>query len=142
MNGPEVERLTVRVSALYTRYARAVDDEDIDALRSLVTDDVAITRGAETEEGVEAFLRVYRAHFDNQIPLCQHAISNVSVGPSRRGLRSQAYFRALFFESERTRFVVGRYDDNLIDVDGALLVAHKRNVVQRVVELPAAAILG
>ena len=61
--------LGARSAELYYTYARAVDEADLDTLRSIVTDDVLITRGDNpTEQGVEKFLDVYRAHNALQRP--------------------------------------------------------------------------
>jgi hypothetical protein len=130
----EIER---RVARLYAEYARAVDDGDLVTLRAMVADDVAITRGGETFPGVEEFMAVYQGVVDAGVP-CQHAVTGLLVdATSGGGLRVRAYFRALFFDAPGTRLVVGRYDDDLVEVDGHLRFAHKRNLVERVVALPA-----
>jgi hypothetical protein len=131
--------LTARCTLLYHRYAWAVDEHDLDALRALVTPDVRMTRADGTRTGVEAFLEVYRAFAAEAIPRSTHVISNVVAhrGPSDK-IQTHAYFEATMFETERTRIIAGRYDDVHVDQDGTLLLAHKVIRVDRVLYLPAA----
>lgn len=129
-----------RVARLYAEYARAVDDGDLAALRAMVIDDVAITRGGETFPGAEEFMAVYRGVVDAGVP-CQHSVTGLLVDAAASGgLRARAYFRALFFDVDETRLVVGRYDDELVEADGRLRFTHKRNLVERIVALPASTI--
>jgi 3-phenylpropionate/cinnamic acid dioxygenase small subunit len=129
--------LAARSAQLYYIYARAVDEGDLDTLRSIVTDDVRVTRGDHpTEQGVEAFLDVYRAHNALRIPVCKHVVSNVLAEPDGAEIRTHAYFQATFLEQERTRVVIGLYDDVHVECDGQLKLAHKKIRVQRVLELP------
>lgn len=131
-----------RVRALYARYAEAVDAGDIAALRAQVVEDVVITRPGEQSEGVEAFLDVYRQVVAQGVPLAQHAVTNVVAERDGDRIEARACFRALFFDADGTRLVVGRYVDDLVDVAGELRFAHKRNHVQRVLTLPAATVVG
>jgi hypothetical protein len=131
--------LGARSARLYARYARAVDDGDLEALRALVTDDVGVTRGdLPPESGVEAFLDVYRAHNAMRIPVCRHVVTNVLAERDGAVIRTSAYFQATMFETGRTRVVTGTYADDHVERDGDLLIAHKRISVDRVVHLPAA----
>lgn len=131
--------LAVRAADVYYRYARAVDQGDLDALRGLVTDDIKITRGANpTEQGLEAFLDVYRAHNAQQIPVCKHVISNVVAERVGAEVVTGAYFEATFLTDEETRVIIGSYDDVQVEVDGRLMLAHKKISVQRVLHLPPA----
>ncbi|MGZ4199359.1 MAG: nuclear transport factor 2 family protein [Thermoleophilia bacterium] len=130
--------LAARSAQLYYTYARAVDEGDLDTLRSIVTEDVQVTRGDHpTEQGVEAFLDVYRAHNALRIPVCKHVVTNVLAEPDGDGIRTHAYFQATFLELERTRVIIGVYDDVHVERDGELKLAHKKITVQRVLELPA-----
>lgn len=129
--------LEARVQRFYAAYAGAVDRADEGALRALATDDVAITRGGATERGLEGFLGVYRAHWAQGIPLCQHSVTNIAATSSRGRVRATAYFRAIFFDAAETRMAVGWYEDDLVDGPVGLRVTHKRNHVQRVLTLPA-----
>lgn len=134
--------LAARSAQVYYTYARAVDEGDLDTLRSLVTDDVRITRGDHpTEQGVEAFLDVYRAHNALGIPVCKHVVTNVLA--DRRGdeVVTHAYFQATMLEEEQTRVIIGVYDDVHAELDGQLRLAHKKITVQRVLHLPASASL-
>lgn len=136
--GPTDVVLAARSAQLYYAYARAVDAGDLDALRAMVTEDVRITRGAHpTEQGVEAFLDVYRAHNAMQIPVCQHVVTNVQVERQGDDVVTHAYFRATMLEEAGTRVIFGFYDDVHREVDGKLRLAHKQITVQRVLELPA-----
>jgi 3-phenylpropionate/cinnamic acid dioxygenase small subunit len=130
--------LAARSAQLYYTYARAVDEGDLDTLRSIVTDDVRITRGDNpTEQGVEAFLDVYRAHNALNVPVCKHVITNVLAERDGDDIRTHAYFQATFLEEARTRLVIGVYDDVHVEHDGELRLTHKRIRVERVLELPA-----
>ncbi|WZH52424.1 MAG: nuclear transport factor 2 family protein [Nocardioides alkalitolerans] len=136
----ENAELGARAARTYYVYARAVDEGDLDALRAMVTDDVRITRGDHpTEDGVEAFLDVYRAHNAQQIPVCKHVVTNVLAERDGDEVLTHAYFTATMFEAERTRVITGVYDDVHREVGGEMLLAHKRITVQRIQELPAAA---
>src|SRR3954452_15742062 len=91
--------LGARSAELYYTYARAVDEADLDTLRSIVTDDVLITRGDNpTEQGVEAFLDVYRAHNALNVPVCKHVVTNVLAARSGEEIQTHAYFQATFLE--------------------------------------------
>lgn len=128
-----------RSARLYYRYARAVDEGDLDTLRAIVTDNVKITRGDHpTEQGVEAFLDVYRAHNALEVPVCKHVVTNVLAEQDGDEIVTHAYFQATFFEDAGTRVVVGVYDDVHTEQDGELRIAHKTIHVQRVLRLPAA----
>lgn len=127
-----------RSARLYYVYARAVDEGDLDTLRSICTDDIKITRGEfPTEDGVEAFLDVYRAHNAMNIPVCKHVVTNVLAEPAVNGdIVTHAYFEATMLEEEGTRVVIGVYDDVHREVEGELKLAHKAIRVQRVLHLP------
>jgi hypothetical protein len=134
-----MDSIETRSARLYYTYARAVDEGDLDTLRRIVTDDVRITRGdGPTEQGVEAFLDVYRAHNALGIPVCQHVVTNILAERRGRDIQTQAYFHATMLEAARTRVVIGAYDDVHVESDGALKLAHKKILVHRVLELPAA----
>lgn len=130
--------LGARSARVYYLYARAVDEGDLDTLRALCTDDVKITRGDHpTEDGVEAFLDVYRAHNALEIPVCKHVVTNVLAEVGSDGdVITHAYFEATMLEAEGTRVIIGVYDDVHREVDGELRLAHKRIRVQRVLHLP------
>jgi len=127
-----------RSTRLYNLYARAVDEGDLDTLRAIATPDVKITRGQHpTEQGVEAFLDVYRAHNALQIPVCKHVVTNVLAEQVGDEIQTHAYFQATMLEAEGTRVIIGVYDDVHVEVDGELKLAHKKITVERVLELPA-----
>lgn len=130
--------LGARSARLYYQYARAVDEGDLETLRAIVTDDVRITRGQHpTEQGVEAFLDVYRAHNALQIPVCKHVVTNVLAEQRGDEIVTHAYFQATMLEEEGTRVVIGVYDDVHVERDGELRLAHKKIRVERVLHLPA-----
>jgi len=132
--------LGARSARLYYLYARAVDEGDLGTLRALVTDDIKITRGAHpTEHGVEAFLDVYRAHNALGIPVCKHVVTNVLAEELGEDVVTHAYFAATMLEEDKTRVVIGVYDDVHREVAGELKLAHKKITVQRQLVLPAAA---
>lgn len=134
--------LAARSAQVYYAYCRAVDEGDLDTLRALVTDDVRITRGDNpTEQGVEAFLDVYRAHNALEIPVCKHVVTNVLAERSGDEIVTHAYFQATMLEEEQTRVIIGVYGDVHTEVDGQLRLAHKKIRVHRVLHLPASAAL-
>jgi hypothetical protein len=131
--------LGARSARLYHVYARAVDEGDLDTLRAICADDIRITRGDHpTEDGVEAFLDVYRAHIALGIEVCQHAVTNVLAWRDGHTIATRAYFQARLFEPDRTRVLVGEYADTHIERDGTLLIAHKRILVKKVLVHPVA----
>jgi 3-phenylpropionate/cinnamic acid dioxygenase small subunit len=130
--------LGARSAELYYTYARAVDEADLDTLRAIVTDDVLITRGDNpTEQGVEKFLDVYRAHNALNVPVCKHVVTNVLAEQDGDEITTHAYFQATFLMEEKTRVVIGVYDDVHAERDGELKLVHKKIRVERVLELPA-----
>lgn len=131
--------LGARSARLYYRYCRAVDDGDLDELRAMVTDDVRITRGDQpTEQGVEAFLDVYRAHIAQQIPVCKHVVTNVLAERQGDDIVTHAYFQATMFKNDETRVIAGTYHDVHVEVDGELKLAHKRILAERTLTLDPA----
>lgn len=128
--------LTARCERLYRRYARAVDRGDLEALRPMCLEDVLLTRGDATLNGIGALIDAYQAHVGPDMPLARHHVSNVVAETVASGISAQAYFQAWFYEETRTRVVSGSYDDRLVDHDGILRFAHKVNVVERVLVLP------
>lgn len=136
----ENAELGARAARTYYVYARAVDEGDLDTLRSMVTDDVKITRGDHpTEDGIEKFLDVYRAHNALQIPVCKHVVTNILAERVGDEVVTHAYFAATFFEDEGTRVITGVYDDVHREVEGELKLAHKKIRVERVLHLPVSA---
>ena len=130
--------LAARSAQLYYTYARAVDEGDLGTLRAIVTDDIKTSRGTNpTVDGVEAFLDVYRAHNDLRIPVCKHVVTNIMARRVGADIVTHAYFQATFLEAERTRIIIGRYDDVHREVGDELRLAHKKITVQRTLELPA-----
>jgi hypothetical protein len=137
----ELAELGARSARLYYRYCRAVDEGNLDELRAMVTDDVRITRGDQPEEqGVEAFLDVYRAHNAQKIPVCKHVVTNVLAERDGDEIVTHAYFQATFLKDDETRVIFGVYDDTHVELDGELRLAHKRITAQRTLLLnPAVA---
>lgn len=134
--------LGARSAEVYYVYARAVDEGDLETLRDIVTNDVRITRGDHpTEEGVEAFLDVYRAHNALKIPVCKHVVTNVMAEQVGEEIQTHAYFQATMLEEGETRVIIGVYDDVHVEVEGRLKLAHKKIRVERVLTLPASAAL-
>lgn len=130
--------LGARSARLYYLYARAVDDGDLEMLEAIALPDIKVTRGHNpTTVGVESFLDIYRAHNALEIPVCKHVVTNVLADRVGDEIRTHAYFQATFLERERTRLVIGYYDDIHQEVEGELRLAHKKIVVERTVELPA-----
>lgn len=131
--------LGARSAEVYYTYARAVDEGDLDTLRGIVTEDIRITRGDHpTEQGVEAFLDVYRAHNALQIPVCKHVVTNVLAKQDGDKILTHAYFQATMLEDEQTRVIIGVYDDVHVEQGGRIKLAHKKIRVERVLVLPAA----
>jgi len=135
----DLAELGARSARLYYRYCRAVDEGDLDALRAMVTDDVRMTRGDQPgEQGVEAFLDVYRAHNALRIPVCKHVVTNVLAERQGDEIVTHACFQATFLEEDRTRMIFGDYDDVHVEVGGELKIAHKLITAQRTLYLEPA----
>jgi hypothetical protein len=133
---------TARAERLYYRYARAVDEGNLEELRALATPDVKVTRGGgETKEGVEAFLDVYRAHNALKIPVCKHVVTNITAEPEAADgtVATHAYFEAKLLTDTETKVIIGYYDDTHVVNGDEHRLAHKRIVAERVLMLPASA---
>lgn len=135
----DVVTTTARAARLYYRYARAVDEGNLDELRALATPDVKVTRGdGETKDGIEAFLDVYRAHNALQIPVCKHVITNITAEPEAADgtVATHAYFEATFLSDAETKVIFGYYDDLHVVEGDEHRLAHKKIVAERVLMLP------
>ncbi|HEU5000380.1 MAG TPA: nuclear transport factor 2 family protein [Lapillicoccus sp.] len=133
---------TARAERLYYRYARAVDEGNLDELRALATPDVKVTRGGgETKDGIEAFLDVYRAHNALQIPVCKHVITNITAEPEAADgtVVTHAYFEAKLLSDAETKVIIGYYEDVHVVEGDEHRLAHKKIVAERVLMLPASA---
>lgn len=131
--------LSMRAATVLYQYALAVDTEDLEALRALVTEDIQITRAEGTRSGMESFLDVYRAQFSSKTEGLKHVVTNVLADRLPDGsIQMHAYFEATMFDAEETRRIIGSYQDILREVDGVLKLAHKKISVQRVIQLPQA----
>lgn len=131
--------LETRSARLYYRYARAMDDGDIDEARAIAVDDVKVTLGdSPTRSGIEVFLEIFRQHKARQLPLSKHVVSNVLAKPLGSEVVTHASFEAMFFEDDATRMIFGVYDDEQTEVNGELKITHKKIRVERVLHLPAA----
>lgn len=127
-----------RVLRLYAIYARACDNSNELGLRDLMVEDVRLSRGDSTFEGIEAVLTEYRGGFSARLLSSHHLIVNVLADRGDDGVtRAQAYFTAVVTKPNRSWMYVGQYDDEIRDVEGALRFAHKRISVDTVLELPA-----
>jgi 3-phenylpropionate/cinnamic acid dioxygenase small subunit len=134
----EGESVVLRAEQVLYAYARAVDEFDIDALRALGTEDIKVTRSGDAREGVESFLDIYRALAASTVEGCKHFISNVQAEREDDGtITARAYFHAVLFDPDGTRWTIGQYRDTLVEDDGVLKLGHKRISVERVVALPA-----
>jgi len=138
----DVATTTARAERLYYRYARAVDEGDLEELRALATPDVKVSRGSgDPAEGIEAFLDVYRAHNALTVPVCKHVITNITAQPEAADgtVTTHAYFEAKLLTDAETKVIIGYYDDvHVVDGDEHLL-AHKKIVAERVLMLPGSA---
>jgi 3-phenylpropionate/cinnamic acid dioxygenase small subunit len=129
---------TARAERLYYRYARAVDEGDLETLRQIAVPDIRMTRGAvPPTEGVEPFLDVYRAQNASVTEVCKHVVTNVTADPVQDGtIVTHAYFQATMFDPTETRIIFGYYDDvHVVDGDEHRL-AHKKITVERTLTLP------
>jgi hypothetical protein len=119
-------------------YAVAVDQQDAQALERLLVADVGLTRSGSTQYGVEPFMDFYRSVFDSPIIGSRHMVSNVRAAELEDGsVRVEAYFEAVMIEAVGTRRILGRYDDTMAVVEGDLKIAHKRNIIDWVIQGPA-----
>jgi hypothetical protein len=120
-------------------YATALDERNPAALERLVVADVALTRAGSTLQGVRPFMDFYQSVFDSPTLGTRHMVSNVRAEYLEDGsVGVQAYFEAVFIEAAGTRRLLGRYDDSMQMVDGWLRIAHKRNIIDWIIEGPAA----
>lgn len=130
--------LAYRAQTSLTAYAWAVDSGDLDALRDLALEDIAVTQTTQEKHGREAFLDIYRAFAASDTELSRHVVTNAVVTSEDEGVRVDAYFEATMFKADSTSRVFGRYSDSLVEVDGVLKLRHKRIFVDRVMPLPVA----
>lgn len=140
MSGPTIDHdVLLRATAMYHAYAAAVDAHDLDALRSLVTEDVVTTRVGEVRHGVEAFLDVFRQHGATGSDPVFHQVTNVRAVRGDDGVvTTSAYFCATTLGVDETRQAYGHYSDEHVVRDGRYLIAHKHMIVRGIVRLPAA----
>jgi len=135
---PQTE-LDIRAARVLYEYAWAVDTGNLEALRALIADDIKITQGGHTDEGIEDFLAVYRAQNDSETEVLRHAVTNVVADRQPDGtVRARAYFEATLCDPLETKRLIGYYEDILTEVDGDLKIAHKQITVQRMIQLPQA----
>ena len=129
---------TARAARLYFRYARAVDEGDLDTLREISLPHIRMTRGAvPPTDGIEPFLDVYRAQNASATEVCKHVVTNVTADPAEDGtVTTHAYYQATMFDPTETRMIFGYYDDvHVVDGDEHRL-AHKKITVERMLTLP------
>jgi SnoaL-like domain len=132
---------TARAERLYYRYARAVDEGDLETLRQIAVPHIRMTRGAvPPTEGVEPFLDVYRAQNASVTEVCKHVVTNVTADPAEDGtIVTHAYFQATMFDPTETRMIFGYYDDVHVVEGTENRLAHKRITVERTLTLPVSA---
>lgn len=128
-------KLSADAAQVLYAYARAVDEGDLDALEQLAHEDVVLTRVDGTRQGRAAFLDLYRGFRDSDKLGSRHVVTNVQAYPADGEVRIHAYFAATMFERVGTRIVIGRYEDSLRDDGDGLKFAHKRILVERLVDL-------
>ena len=143
-------KLHLEIEDLYTAYAAALDDDDLDAWPDLFTEDCL-------------YQVIPRDNFDRDLPLAlircesramlrdrvtavrettmfepryvRHLISNIRVSPETDGvIEAQANYAVFETMTDAyTRvFNVGRYLDKLVREDGRLLFSEKRCVYDSV----------
>lgn len=136
------DRLAMRSERLYYRYARAIDEGDVDTARTLAIDDVQVTLGldAPTVTGIDHFLDIFHQHKARLLPASKHLVSNVLAERAEDRITTHASFQAAFFAEDGTRLIYGVYHDVHVEVDDEIKIAHKKIVVERVLQLPAAAL--
>ncbi|MBY6412605.1 nuclear transport factor 2 family protein [Rhodococcus sp. BP-252] len=130
--------LAYRAQAALYSYAWAADSGDLDTLRDMALEDIAVTQSTQEKQGREAFLDIYRAFAASDTELSRHVVTNTVVTNEGDGVRIDAYFEATLFTSGSTSRIFGRYSDSLVEVDGSLKLKHKRIFVDRVMALPVA----
>lgn len=128
---------SVATQALFA-YARAVDEGNLEVLRSAAAENIRISTNAGTVEGINSFLDVYRAYFAGPQEVSRHMVTNVEVENRTDHVRVRACFQAWNFFGHETRCLFGRYDDSMVVSDDALRLTHKRISVERILTLPIA----
>jgi 3-phenylpropionate/cinnamic acid dioxygenase small subunit len=133
----EQGQLIEGVRATLHRYARAVDEHDLDGLSKLVTEDVELRRVDGLHQGRDAFLDVYRNFFASPVDWSRHLITNleIEVDPAAGSAGSHAYFEAAMTEGTTGRLVFGEYSHDLVRPAGRWLLRRKSIDVQRTLEL-------
>jgi 3-phenylpropionate/cinnamic acid dioxygenase small subunit len=133
--------ILVRVIDYHSKYARALDTLDVEALAAMVVDDVKITRpwADGTRVGREDFIAYQTEKSGIADRLAKHYLTNIEARRDPSGMViSQAYYSASIFWPERTQMFFGEIHDELRDEGDRLLIVHKQILLQRVLELPAA----
>ncbi|OZC53161.1 nuclear transport factor 2 family protein [Rhodococcus sp. RS1C4] len=128
--------LAYRAQTTLTAYAWAADSGDLDTLRDLAVEDIAVTQTTQEKRGIENFLDIYRAFAASETEVSRHVVTNTLVTVEDDGVRIDAYFEATLFDPGSTSRIFGRYSDSLVEVDGDLKIKHKRIFVDRVMALP------
>ncbi|MGX1689580.1 nuclear transport factor 2 family protein [Microbacterium sp. NPDC055442] len=122
--------LIERVTALYFDYAAAVDDVDMETLRSLLTEDVTFESNRRISAvivGADALLKAYAPLLAQPGTVSRHLVSNVRVLRVDGDLiHTHAYFTATFHFEDTTSVQTGCYRDVHVQTAEGLRIRHKR----------------
>jgi len=128
-------QLAEEVRMTLYRYARAVDDHDLDTLAALAADDVELRRVDGLHQGREAFLRIYRNFFASAVDWSRHLITNIEVEGTGDRATTRAYFEAAMTAGESSRLVFGEYRHELVHTGQSWVFRRKTIDVQRQIEV-------
>jgi uncharacterized protein (TIGR02246 family) len=114
------------VRATLARYCHACDDGDLEALVDLFTPDAVFTFGKYTAQGADGLRTFFGATSGSPEQRGKHLTTNIVVTPGDGTARVASDFLFLsFVDGVLVPGLTGRYDDELVRVDGAWLFARR-----------------
>ncbi|NKQ55805.1 nuclear transport factor 2 family protein [Amycolatopsis sp. K13G38] len=128
-------RLAEEVRMTLYRYARAVDDRELDTLAALATDDVELRRVDGLHTGREAFLRIYRDFFASEVDWSRHLVTNIEVEGDGDRASTRAYFEAAMTAGAASWLVFGEYRHELVRTGETWQFRRKTIDVQRKIDV-------
>jgi hypothetical protein len=120
------------IGQLLQRYARAVDERDIDALADLFHPEAEIT-GSRGTQSREEWLTDMRA--PRSFPRSMHVIGAPLISADEDGMRATADTYAVVYQlgdpgAGQTDLTLGiRYLDQLVALDGTWVIAHRHSTM-------------
>lgn len=123
--------ITQRIRSLLSRYGRACDAGDLDAVRKLFASD-AVVHSSATHRGLEEITDFYQQAFRARTTPVRHFITNVLVVADGEGRWDvDAYFMVASAAVPSEIHATGEYHDTVAVTDGTPLIVSKRIVMER-----------